>query len=169
MRAESSDRARRLRDRSRDPGGGLVVGGWLWLLGSPLFSPGCGGAPCSLPFPRTCAPGFGGWFPRAVLPSSRPAPPSLPSLPLPRLAVRGGPPGISAVGSPAAGGVAGDCGPGHYPPLPHAYPGGASCSFTLFKNPRPWVECATVVGVSFLRGPLESLLAGRPAWLPPRW
>ena len=47
--------------------------------------------------------------------------------------------------------------------------GGASCSFTLFKNPRPWVECATVVGVSFLRGPLESLLAGRPAWLPPRW
>ena len=95
--------------------------------------------------------------------------PSLPSLPLPRLAVRGCPPGVSAVGSPAAGGVAGDCGPGHYPPLPHAYPGGASCSFPLFKNPRPWVECATVVGVSFLRGPLESLLAGRPARLPPRW
>ena len=101
------------------------------------------------------------------------APPrhSPPSLPFPSRAWRFGaaPPGVSAVGSPAAGGGAGDCGPGHYPPLPHAYPGGASCSFPLFKNPRPWVECATVVGVSFLRGPLESLLAGRPAWLPPRW
>ena len=44
---------------------------------------------------------------------------------------------------------------------------GASCSFTLFKNPRPWVECATGVGVtSLLRGPLVNLLAGRPARLP---
>ena len=50
-------------------------------LGIPLFSPGCGGAPCSLPFPRTCAPGFGGGG--CLAPFCHPAgplpPPSLPS------------------------------------------------------------------------------------------
>ena len=94
------------------------------------------------------------------------APPrhSPPSLPFPSRAWRFGaaPPGVSAVGSPAAGGVAGDCGPGHYPPLPHAYPGGASCSFTPFKNLRPWVECATVGG-----GHLPTWSLGEPpGWTP---
>ncbi len=205
VRAESSDRARRLRDTPLPPfpsppalgGSGLPPPGLAPL--APRLQAGSRGTAVrvtTLPFPmptqaaprvplprlRTCALGWSvlRWVgvtslrgPLVNLLAGRPARPPPPSprplLPLPRLAVRGCPPGVSAVGSPAAGGVAGDCGPGHYPPLPHAYPGGASCSFPLFKNPRPWVECATVVGVSFLRGPLESLLAGRPARLPPRW
>ena len=79
----------------QEPGPGRRVGCW-WLamaLGLPPFFPQAAVAPrVHSPFREPAPRGLGGWLPRAVLPSSRPAPPSLPSLPLPRLAVRGCPP-----------------------------------------------------------------------------
>ena len=60
------------------------------------------------------------------------------------------------LGGLAAGGSVGDCTLRDPPPPPTPFPGGASRSFTLFKNQRPWVVCVRWVVVPSPCGPSVS-------------